>query len=255
MEHLFGIESVTSLIFVLCVASFAGVVKGTVGFAMPMILISGMTLVLPPEQALAALILPTLVTNTWQALRQGIGSAIETIVRFRLFLLCGFVMLVGSAQLVRLLDARILYWIIGGPVAVFAVMQLAGWSPRLAGRSVKGDIAVGSVAGFIGGMSGVWGPPTVAYLTAVNTPKQEQIRAQGVIYSLGAVALAGAHVQTGVVRAETLPLTLAILPFAVAGMLIGFRLQDKIDQRTFRSATLVVLVIAGLNLLRRAVLG
>lgn len=255
MEIFTGLDSATSLAFVLAVAVFAGTVKGVVGFAMPMVLISGMTMVLPPDVALAALILPTLVTNTWQALRQGMHAAWQTIRRFRVFLFCGLLMLIASAQLVRVLDPRILYGLIGFPVAVFAIMQLAGWRPRVAGQSLKLEGMVGAFAGFIGGLSGVWGPPTVAYLTAIDTPKQEQLRAQGVIYGLGAVALAGAHLQTGVLRADVMPLTLAILPCALIGLFIGFKLQDRIAQETFRRATLFVLAFAGVNLVRRALLG
>lgn len=255
MEHFAGLANGTSLAFVLAVAIFAGVVKGVVGFAMPMILISGMTLVLAPDMALAALILPTLVTNSWQALRQGPRDALQTIRRYRVFLAAGLVMLVASAQLVRVLDPRVLYGLIGGPVALFALVQLMGWRPHMAQRSAKIEAGVGAFAGFIGGLSGVWGPPTVAYLTAIDTPKQVQMRAQGVIYGLGALALAGAHLQTGVLRAEAMPLTLTILPCALLGMFIGFKLQDRIDQVTFRKATLIVLVIAGANLMRRALLG
>jgi uncharacterized membrane protein YfcA len=255
MDHFLGLDGFYSVAFVLTVAVFAGLVKGVVGFAMPTILISGLTLVLPPEQALAALIVPTLVTNGWQALRQGVSSAIQTVVQFRLFLLCGLVMLVISAQLVRVLDARVLYGMIGGPVAVFAALQLAGWHPKLAQRSARIEAAVGGFAGFIGGMSGIWGPPTVGYLTAIDTPKQEQMRAQGVIYGLAAVALAGSHIQTGVLRVASLPLTFTILPFALVGVWLGFRVQDRIPQAAFRTVTLVVLVLAGVNLLRRAVFG
>jgi len=255
MDHFLGLDGFYSVAFVLAVAVFAGLVKGVVGFAMPMILISGLTLVLPPEQALAGLIVPTLVTNGWQSLRQGVSSAIQTVVQFRLFLLCGLVMLVISAQLVRVLDARVLYGIIGGPVAVFAALQLAGWHPKLAQQSARIEAAVGGFAGFIGGMSGIWGPPTVGYLTAIDTPKQEQMRAQGVIYGLAAVALAGSHIQTGVLRVASLPLTFTILPFALVGVWLGFRVQDRIPQGVFRTVTLVVLVLAGVNLLRRAVIG
>lgn len=252
MELFAGLETVASLAFAMAVAIFAGFVKGVVGFSMPMILISGLTLVLSPEAALAALILPTLVTNVWQALRQGVANAVATIKQFRLFLIFGGVMLVLSAQLVRLLDPQVMLAVIGGPVALFAGIQLIGWRPRLNRRSKAVEAAVGGFTGCVGGISGVWGAPTVAYLTAIDTPKQEQMRAQGVIYGLGAVALAGAHVQTGVLRAETLPLTVMIVPFALVGMSIGFWLQDRIDQATFRKATLLVLFIAGLNLLRRA---
>ena len=255
MEQLFGFESLNTLIFVLAVALCAGLVKGVVGFAMPMILISGMTLVLPPETALAALILPTLITNVWQSLRQGVQSALQTIREFKVFLLCGFVFLVASAQFVRVLEPRHLYGFIGVLVTVFTTTQLLGVRTKSFTRSVRVELAAGALAGFTGGLSGVWGPPTVAYLTAINTAKQEQMRAQGVIYGLGAVALAGAHIQTGVLRAETLPLTLVILPCALLGVWLGFKFQDRIAQQTFRTATLLVLAIAGVNLLRRAVLG
>ena len=39
---------------------------------------------------------------------------------------------------------------------------------------------------------------------------------------------------------------------AMLGVQIGARLSDRIDQATFRRATLAVLLVAGLNLVRRA---
>ena len=39
------------------------------------------------------------------------------------------------------------------------------------------------------------------------------------------------------------------------GMWVGVRWHDSIDQATFRKATLVVLAVAGLNLVRRGVFG
>ena len=53
------------------VTLLAGVVKGMVGFAMPMIMISGLSSFIAPELALAALILPTVATNLQQAFRHG----------------------------------------------------------------------------------------------------------------------------------------------------------------------------------------
>jgi hypothetical protein len=41
---------------------------------------------------------------------------------------------------------------------------------------------------------------------------------------------------------------------AVIGMLIGFQFQDRLDQAKFRKITLAVLVIAGLNLIRRGLI-
>jgi uncharacterized membrane protein YfcA len=231
----------------------AGIVKGMVGFAMPMIMISALSLFLPPELALAALIGPTLVANGMQALRQGGGAALSTVKRFRTYLVAGGLMLALSAQLVRVLSADALFLLIGAPVSAFALLQLSGWKPKVPEKSRALEAAIGGFSGFVGGVSGVWGPPTVAYLTAIDTPKGDSIRVQGVIYGLGAVALSGAHLQSGVLNGATLPFSLFMILPAVAGMWLGGLAHDRIDQKAFRHVTLIVLLVAGLNLVRRAV--
>ncbi len=253
MSLFLDLMSPQNLLLAVLVALGAGVVKGMVGFAMPMIMISSMSLFLPPELALAALILPTLVTNGMQALRQGRGAAWNTVKRFRIYLIAGGIMLVLSAQLVRVLSSDTLFLLIGGPVSCFAVLQLSGWKPKITERTNGLEAAIGGLSGFVGGVSGVWGPPTVAYLTAIDTPKSDAIRVQGVIYGLGAVALSGAHLQSGVLNAASLPFSMLMIVPAVAGMLLGGLVHDRIDQQVFRHVTLVVLLVAGLNLVRRAI--
>jgi uncharacterized membrane protein YfcA len=233
------------------VALIAGVIKGMVGFGMPMILISGLSMFLAPDVALAGLILPTLVSNGMQALRQGPAAALQSVKRFRVFLLVGLVFLLLSAQMVRFLPQQLFLLLIGVPVSAFALMQLVGRGLTISRPTRKAELMIGGFAGLIGGISGVWGPPTVAYLTALNTEKSEQIRVQGVIYGLGAVALMAAHIGSGVFRAEAVPFSALLVLPAMAGMWAGGRLHDRIDQAAFKRATLVVLLLAGLNLLRR----
>lgn len=233
------------------IACVAGTVKGLVGFALPMIVVSGLGMVLSPELALAGLILPTLVTNAAQALRQGPAAALASIRRFALFLSVGGVFLLASAQLVRVLPVNVMLLLIGVPITLFVLLQLLGIRFHLDAPSARIEAAVGAFAGAIGGFSGIWGPPTVAYLTALNTPKADQMRVQGVVYCLGAVALMVAHLGSGVLNAETLPFSLALVVPAMLGMWLGGRLHDRIDQTKFRRATLLVLLIAGLNLVRR----
>lgn len=256
MEYLFTDLTITTIVLCLLIAFLAGIIKGMVGFAMPMIMISGLSSVVGAEWALAGLILPTVMTNLWQALRQGWRQAWASAKRFRVFLMVGGIALIASAQLVRVLPSQTLLLLIGCPVVLFALIQIFGVKPRLLqGASVRIEAGVGGFAGLVGGVSGIWGPPTVLYLTAINTPKKDQIRIQGVIYGLGALALLGAHVGSGVVRAETLPFSAALLPPALIGAWLGFKVQDKIDQAAFRKATLVVLLVAGANLIRKGLIG
>ncbi|MGB0798347.1 MAG: TSUP family transporter, partial [Planktomarina sp.] len=106
-----------------------------------------------------------------------------------------------------------------------------------------------------GGISGVWGPPTVMYLSTKQLEKQAQMRAQGVIYGFGAVFLLLGHWWSGIVNSTTIPLSIMAIVPACFGIWLGFKVQDSINQRVFRIATLLVLICAGINLIRRGVMG
>ncbi len=233
-------------------ALFAGLVKGITGFAMPMILISGMGSFLAPETALAGLILPTLVTNVWQAVRQGFSAAWGSVQLHWRYLAAVLVCLMISAQFVTSIPAATLFLVLGLPVTLFAVLQLIGWRPRIdPDQKRAAELGVGAFAGTLGGLSGVWGPPTVLYLTAMSVPKIEHVRVQGVVYGAGSIALALAHVNSGVLDGPGLKFSALLVLPAVVGMAIGFAIQDRLDQEKFRWAILIVLTIAGLNLVRR----
>ncbi|WP_424972044.1 sulfite exporter TauE/SafE family protein [Dinoroseobacter sp. S76] len=243
------------MIFLMGVALFAGVVKGAVGFAMPLIMMSGLSAVLPVPVALAGLILPTLVMNLWQAVRGGLPALWSAAQRHWRLLALVLVFIVLSGQLVLALSDRLLSLMIGVPIVLYAASQLAGWRLRVAPQHHRrAELATGVVAGFFGGFSGIWGPPIVAYLTALDTPKAEQVRAQGMLYGVGSVMFLVTHLKTGVVTGPSLQFSAILLAPAAIGMLIGFWLQDRMDQARFRQATMVLLLIAGLNLIRRGIM-
>jgi hypothetical protein len=89
--------------------------------------------------------------------------------------------------------------------------------------------SVGLVAGALGGLTGTWGPPTVLYLIALETPKAKQILVQGVVYGLGSVSLLVGHIQSGVLNMTTLPFSAALLIPAFLGMQLGFRMSDRLN--------------------------
>jgi len=192
-----------------------------------------------------------------QTFRYGVGEVWQTIKRFKVFLTVGAVTMFGAAQMVPLLPARTLLLIIGIAITGFAIWQLSGRAPKPGSydQDKKLDAGFGGFAGLIGGVSGMWGPPTVAYLTMIGTAKKQQMLAQGVIYGLGAVLLVIGHIKSGILNSATLPLSLSLLPTAIVGMWMGGQISDRFDQAMFRRVTLLVLTIAGLNLLRRGIFG
>lgn len=234
----------------------AGFVKGAVGFALPMIVVSGLGSFLPPETAVAGLLIPTLVTNAFQAFREGVAPALASARRHWRFVGVVMVVIALAAQLVVTLPADVLFLTIGLVVTLFALVQLAGVRPKLSGKR-RGPIefALAVVAGFVGGLAGIWGPPTVLYLTALDTAKAEQMRVQGIVYGLGGVMLTLAHLNSGVLNGATAPFSALLTVPVLVGLWVGVYVQDRLDQARFRRVTLIVLALAGLNLVRRGLFG
>lgn len=231
----------------------AGMVKGAVGFAMPMIMISGLASFLPADQALAALILPTFATNLAQALRQGPAAALATTLEYRRLMITLCLVVAVTAQLVPVMPQALMLAMLGLPITTFAISQLAGWQARFDARNRgRAEVLAGAVGGFFGGISGVWGPPVIALLLSLDVEKRQNVRVQGVVYVIGSATLLAAHLGSGVANARTLPLSALLTLPALAGMLIGLAIHDRLDATRFRRWTLIILALTGLNLIRRA---
>lgn len=244
------------LILAACVMIFAGLVKGTLGFGMPMIAISGVGSILPAEIAIAALIIPTLVTNLWQSLRNGPAAALLSLQDYWRLNVVLLIMIWAAAQLVTVIPDQILFVVLGLGVTAFGIVQLVGWRPVLHRRHRKvTEPVVGLISGFFGGLSGVWGPPILLFLLALNTPKVEMVRVQGLCFLTGSIVLTAAHVNSGVLNGVTASFSALLLVPALAGLTLGFQVQDRLNQDVFRKVTLIVLLLAGLNLLRRGLMG
>lgn len=232
---------------------FAGFVKGAVGFAMPLILVSGFAIFLPKELALAGLILPTLLTNISQALRQGVGPARETAFTYRRFLV-GTVICIGiSAPFAEVIPRTAYLLLLGIPITIFAGLQLMGRSLAIKLQHRNGaEWVLGVIGGLYGGISGIWGPPLLVFLLSTGAEKVTAIRAQGVVFLIGAVALLAAHLYTGLANAQTLGFSAALCVPALIGLYAGYAVQDRLDQQRFRRWTQGLLVLTGLNMVRQA---
>ncbi len=256
MDVLFGGLPAWSFVLACLITLFAGFVKGTIGFAMPLIMISALSSIMAPDIALAALIVSVLTTNLQQSLRFGWKAAIQTSREYWRMIAMIALGIAISAPFVVGMSHQLLFVLLGVPVTGYALMQIFGWRPRMDPRHRnKAEVGLGLVGGLYGGISGVWGPPVIVYLLAIDAPKPDMVRVQGVVYLLGAVVLTVAHLGSGVLNPVTLPLSFAMVVPATLGMWLGFKLQDKLNAERFRFWTLIVLIVIALNLLRRGLMG
>lgn len=249
-------ESHLSLWFALFILSaFAGMIKGMTGFGFPMIMFSGMSLFFDPTKTVAYLTLPLLVVNILQAFQYGARAAIAEAKASVALTLTLCICIFLAAPLVTILPSESLFFILGPTITFVALIQLAGWKFKLPKHlHQKSAVATGVAAGLSGGFAGVWAPLIVLYLVALNIEKRRQILIQGVAYSFGSIALIAAHTQSGIIHSLTLSVSAILVIPSLLGLMIGAKILGRINQPTFIKVTLIVLVIAGLNLVGRAIL-
>lgn len=239
------------------IATFVGLLlgglsKGALGLGLPLIAIPFLSLSMPVPQALVILTVPIIVTNIYQAVQ---GGNLRSIVkRFWMVAIAMSVGIVIGAQILVRLDPRILYLIMGSIVMIQPALKLlrphtviSEGTQRWLGPSV------GTLAGFVGGMSGFYGPVLLVYLASLRLQKDVFTATVAVLFLTGGLVLAGSLAQVGVMNINDLLMAgLACLP-AFLGIFWGQRIRARINQAQFEKALTVTMFIMGLSLLYKAI--
>lgn len=172
--------ALSTLILVCLVFVLAGFTKGIIGLGLPTIAMGLLVVVLPPAEAAALLILPSLVTNVWQMLD---GPHLGPLLR-RLWPLnvgvclgtwLGAILLagIGGRHGGLALGVALLAYAASGLAALRLVV------PRVA-EPVLGPIT-GALTGGITAATGVFVIPAVPYLQAIGLHKDELVQALGTL--------------------------------------------------------------------------
>ncbi len=229
-----------------------GLAKGVLGVGLPMITVPLLsTFILVPE-AVALMYVPVLVANIWQAFQGGyFRTALGRFWPMLIFIVAGTWL--GARTLVTI-DPAILVAILGVIVIVFSLVSLTQPQFRVPERhELSISLAIGLVAGFIGGLSLFIGPAMIMFLVALHLKKEEFIGSVGLIYTVTLIPIGALYVGYGVLREEHTVLALLATVPVFLGMLLGQWVRGRIDQEPFRKVLLLVLVVIGLNLIRKAV--
>jgi uncharacterized membrane protein YfcA len=240
-----------TFLFIAAVFILAGFVKGVIGLGLPTIAMGLLALVMPPVEAAAILILPSLLTNAWQMLA---GPYLGAIVR-RLWPMMVAVCL-GTWAGIGLIsaDAKIGTVLLGIALALYALAGLAQFRLAVARRRevVLGPVT-GAVTGMITAATGVFVIPAVPYLQAIGFEKEELVQALGLSFTVSTIALAVNVTAAGALDVAMAPMALAALVVACVGMWIGQAVRLRLPPATFRMCFFSGLFLLGLYLAARAI--
>ncbi len=209
-----------TMLLVMATFLLAGTVKGVIGLGLPTVSLAILTVVIDLPTAMVLLLVPSFVTNLWQACLG--GNAALLCRRLWPFLLpAGFSVWIGALALSRV-DLALLSALLGALLMVYAAASLAGLRLALTARqqSWAGPLA-GLVNGLLTGMTGSFVVPGVIYLNALGLARAQLIQAMGMLFTLSTLALAlslGSHALLDGTQLTTS--SLALLP-AIIGMISG----------------------------------
>jgi len=207
----------------------------------------------PPLTVLGILVMPIMVTNLWQSAR--LGSMKEPLKRYWTMIATGLVFLFIGAELIVAMGTDVLFGVLGTCVAGFSAFSLTRPNmPPLRPETEKwaGPLA-GAAGGFLGGISTIWGPPMTVFFVMLKLPKDEFVRSVGMAWFAFSLPLAIAYWNNGIFSGDVIYLSLYACIPGMIGIRIGEVIRERIDQDTFRKVMLVMLLLIGLNLIRRAV--
>ena len=231
----------------------AGAVKGVIGLGLPTVSLGLMTAVLDLPSAMALMVVPSAVTNLWQA-SVG-GNALVLIRRLWPFLVMATVTIWLGAQALAQVDLVWLSALLGLLLIAYAGLNLAGVRLSIGpSREPVAGPAFGLVNGVLTGMTGSFVVPGVLFLQAIGLPRDQLVQAMGMLFTLSTLALALALGTGGLWTTELgTASALAVLP-AILGMVIGARIRDLLSETAFRRVFFLSILGLGAYIVGRAVL-
>lgn len=242
-----------ALILVAGVLTLAGLVKGVVGLGLPTVTLALLTATVGLEAAVAVMLLPSLVTNLWQAT---VGRAFRAmLVRLWPFLAALAIGTMAASAAPTMIAAGTLTMVLGLSIAVYGAVGLAT-PPLSVGRRWERPLspAMGLATGVLTGMTGSFVIPAVPYLQALGLPRDQLVQAMGMTFLVATVALGAGLGGHGLIpQGLALLSALAVVP-ALLGMEIGRRLRGRLSERRFRQALFAALLALGLWILVKPLL-
>lgn len=230
----------------------AGIIKGMIGIGLPTASVGMLSQVIDPRIAIALIVFPSLLSNAWQVWRM--GDMLGALRRYWLFLvmLMSMILLV-TTQVTSAVPTQTIMLVLGCVIILFSASSLAWSPPHIPERFDRlGQFISGTASGVLGGLTAIWAPPMVTYLMGRRTEKDEFVRATGVIIFMGTLPLIAGFYSNGMLNGALALISIGLTIPAIAGFQIGEVIRRKLDADRFRNVVLIVFLIMGLNLMRRA---
>jgi len=219
------------LVFIGVAFLLAGFIKGAIGVGLPTVVMGLLSIVMPPAQAAALMVMPALATNIWQ---MAAGPTLLALLRRYAWLIVA--VFAGTFTTIGLMTrtGAFAQAALGAVLAAYGAYGLFARRFQVARASERWlSPLIGFITGTLSGATGVFVIPTVPYLTSLKMTSEELVQSIGVLAFVCPLALGLALAVHGQYRAELAGTSFLALFPALAGMYIGMRLRRRLAAAVF----------------------
>lgn len=222
----------------------AGGVKGVIGLGLPTVSLGLLAAAFDLTTAMALLLIPSFVTNVWQAFVGGNGTTI--LQRIWPFLCLATITIWLGSNALTTINPLYLSVLLGILLITYSALNLLGVHLSIAPRHERwAGPLLGTTNGILTGMTGSFVVPGVMYLQAIGLPRDMLVQAMGMLFSLSTIGLAFALQKNDFLLAELTTLSaFAVVP-AVIGMVVGQRIRKSLSEIKFRKIFFISIFILG----------
>lgn len=244
-----------TLAWVALALAFAGFVQGALGLGFPMLATPMIAAATDMRTAVILILLPCVATTVTNIVMS--GPFMHTLRRYWFMPLC---MLVGAGIGARLFVAFPQFpfaLLLAGVILLYLYLDHLGrveWAfvPR---HRVAAGVGFALLAGLSEGSANVAAPPLLMYLFSLNVDRTAFVQILNLCFTVGKPTQMAILTLEGGVTWTQWAATLPFVIIATGTTIVGIKMRDRIDARTYRRWLLRLLLVIALVLVIQYALG
>jgi uncharacterized membrane protein YfcA len=229
----------------------AGFVKGVLGQGLPTVAVGLLALIMSPGEAAALIVIPSLVTNVWQAWS---GPSLAPLIR-RLWptlsaaFVGTFLATIFGLGLLTPEAASVARRALGGALIVYGLLGVSRVQLRVPPASERWlGPPLGVATGIVASATGVVMFPIIPYIQALGLQRDDLVQAQGLSFMVSSFALMFVVLGNGTLNTANAAASIGAMAVSFIGMFLGQYVRQLIRPDVFRFLFFVGMLALGVHL-------